>query len=99
MRARDPAGLDTLPGGHARAPLLPGLSRAQGSDRLAVDEGVLSPRSPRAQGGDKTGLVLPAQLRIAVLRVEVLAPGIDAVSTLCVAHGLVKRARPRGSPL
>jgi hypothetical protein len=48
-----PAGPDTLVGEHARAPQTPSFRRAQGSDWLVVDEGVLSPDPPRAQEGDK----------------------------------------------
>src|SRR3954469_9984455 len=37
------AGPDTLPGEYARAPPFSGFRRAWGSERLAVDGGVLSP--------------------------------------------------------
>src|SRR3954452_13135794 len=84
-----PADPDTLVGEHARAPPLPSLRRARGSDRLAVNEGVLSPELPRAQGGDKTAAPMAPAVTSGsrVLRIEMLSPGVAGASTLRLAGG------------
>jgi hypothetical protein len=72
------------------------LGPGRGSDRLVLDEGVLSPGTPRARGGDKTQASAAPTITSGeqMLRLEGLAPGLDGASTLCPPEEQPERAKP-----